>query len=391
LIVARLGQKRILFIAALLFLASAIGTASASDLLVFCTFRAIGGIAIGLSSNVSPMYIAELAPSQHRGKLVSLNQLAIVTGILAAQLMNLLIAESVPENVITETITHSWNVIVGWRWMFGVEAIPAAVFLILLFFIPESPRWLVMSGRKEEAEQLLSSIAGEEFARNEIENILATMPVTTRTDSQSSDQRETAIGKILALGLFLAMFQQWCGINVIFNYAHEIFSAADYSIGETMFNIVVTGVVNLVFTIVAMMTVDRVGRRRLMLLGAGGLAVIYSALGACYYLDYKGILVLSLVVSAIACYAMTLAPVTWIIISEIFPNRLRGGCIAICVLALWIACTLLTLTYPWLSQQFGTGGTFWLYAIVSFVGLGVIHRCLPETKQKSLEQLENDL
>jgi SP family sugar porter-like MFS transporter len=188
----------------------------------------------------------------------------------------------------------------------------------------------------------------------------------------------------------LAVFQQWCGINVIFNYAQEVFSAAGYSVGAMMLNIVITGIVNLVFTVIAMATVDRYGRRGLMLLGSFGLAVIYAVLGTCYYVESRGLHMLILVVSAIACYAMSIAPVTWVIISEIFPNRIRGAAVAVCVFFLWAACTALTFSFPLLNRWLGAHGTFWLYGLVCVVGFIFIYQRLPETKGRTLEEIEQD-
>jgi SP family sugar porter-like MFS transporter len=195
---------------------------------------------------------------------------------------------------------------------------------------------------------------------------------------------------VLGLGVFLAVFQQWCGINVIFNYAQEVFQAAGYKVGELMLSIVITGVVNLLFTFVAMLTVDRFGRRPLMLIGSGGLAVIYLLLGAGYYLNVKGAWMLVLVVSAIACYAMSLAPITWVVISEIFPNRIRGAAMSVAVLALWIGCTTLTFSFPALNRSLGAHGAFWLYGAICVIGYCIIAGKLPETKGKTLEEIEHE-
>jgi SP family arabinose:H+ symporter-like MFS transporter len=193
------------------------------------------------------------------------------------------------------------------------------------------------------------------------------------------------------LGVFLAVLQQWCGINVIFNYAQEVFAAAGYGVSGIMFNIVITGIVNLLFTFVAIYTVDRFGRRILMLIGAGGLAGIYAILGAGYFLQSTGIHMLILVVSAIACYSMSLAPITWVVISEIFPNRIRGAAMSVAVSSLWVGCTVLTLTFPYLKAGLGAHGAFWLYGVICVIGFVVILTKLPETKGKSLEDIEREL
>ncbi|MDP4290500.1 MAG: MFS transporter, partial [Bacteroidota bacterium] len=198
-------------------------------------------------------------------------------------------------------------------------------------------------------------------------------------------------GRIMVIGIVLAVFQQWCGINVIFNYAQEVFSSAGYNVNDILFNIVITGSVNLIFTFVAIFTVDKLGRKFLMLLGAGGLAGIYALMGTLYFFHFQGWPLLVLVVLAIACYSMSLAPVTWVVLSEIFPNKIRGAAMAVATVGLWAACFVLTYTFPLLNKAFGASGTFWLYGIICISGFIFILRRLPETKGKSLEEIENQL
>ena len=388
----RLGRKKVLIIAAIMFTASAVWTALSHDFNSFIVARIIGGIGIGLASNVSPMYIAEVSPSEMRGKFVSINQLTIVIGIVAAQLINFLIYSCAPvgEDATTEMIMKSWNGQVGWRLMFAAETVPAMLFFVLALFIPESPRWLLKRQRTEEARKVLARIGGDEYADLEVRDIEATVDGEYQSVG-IGEYFKPRVMKIIALGAFLAVFQQWCGINVIFNYAEEIFKAAGYSVSGMMFNIVITGVVCLVFTFVAIKTVDKLGRRPLMLFGAGGLMVIYAAMGTVYYFKINGIAVLLLVLAAIACYAMTLAPITWVLLSELFPNRIRGGAMSFCVSALWIACFLLTVTFKSINASLGAAGTFWLYGAICLVGFVVILRKLPETKGKSLEDIEREL
>ena len=387
----RFGRKRLLIAAGALFTLSAVGTALAWDFVSFNLFRWLGGVGIGLASNLSPMYIAEISPAATRGRFVSINQLTIVIGILAAQIVNWLIARAVPEGATLDFIRESWNGQVGWRWMFGAETVPASLFFLLMWFVPESPRWLVKYGRDDQARRILARVGGEAYALAEVADIKDTLADQEIAQVHFRDLLEPRLLKILGLGVFLAVFQQWCGINVIFNYAQEVFAAAGYGVSGIMFNIVVTGIVNLLFTFVAIFTVDRFGRRGLMLIGAGGLAVIYAVLGTGYFAESRGVHMLVLVVSAIACYAMTLAPVTWVIISEIFPNRIRGAAVAVAVIGLWIACTVLTFTFPYLQNGLGAHGAFWLYGAICVVGFVVIFRRLPETKGKSLEQIEREL
>ena len=385
------GRKRLLILSGLLFTVSAVGTAFARNFLFFNTFRIIGGIGIGLASNLSPMYIAEISPAKMRGRFVSINQLTIVIGILAAQIINWLIAQPVPEGASLEYILDSWNGQYGWRWMFGAETIPASMFFLLMFFVPESPRWLLKYGRDEQAARILSRLGGAKYAAPAIEDIKKTLAGEEIARVNFRDLFEPKLRRIVILGVFLAVLQQWCGINVIFNYAQEVFAAAGYGVSGIMFNIVITGIVNLLFTFVAIYTVDRFGRRILMLIGAGGLAGIYAILGAGYYLQSTGIHMLILVISAIACYAMSLAPITWVVISEIFPNRIRGAAMSVAVSSLWIGCTVLTLTFPYLKAGLGAHGAFWLYGVICVIGFVVILMKLPETKGKSLEDIEREL
>jgi len=387
------GRKRLLILSGLLFTVSAVGTAFAGNFLDFNVFRIIGGIGIGLASNLSPMYIAEISPARMRGRFVSINQLTIVIGILAAQIINWLIAQPVPEGAGTEYIyiLASWNGQYGWRWMFGVETVPAFLFFLLMFFVPESPRWLLKYGRDEQAAEILSRLGGAKYAAPAIKDIKKTLAGEEIAHVHFRDLLEPKLHRIVMLGVFLAVLQQWCGINVIFNYAQEVFAAAGYGVSGIMFNIVITGIVNLLFTFVAIYTVDRFGRRILMLIGAGGLAGIYAILGAGYYFQSTGIHMLVLVISAIACYAMSLAPITWVVISEIFPNRIRGAAMSVAVSSLWIGCTVLTLTFPYLKAGLGAHGAFWLYGVICVVGFVVILMKLPETKGKSLEDIEREL
>jgi sugar porter (SP) family MFS transporter len=386
----RYGRKKPLLLSAFLFTVASIGTGITNDYSIFVMFRILGGIGIGLASALSPMYIAEIAPSHLRGRFVSLNQMTIVIGILGAQVINLLIAENVPVGASDEFIRASWNGQVGWRWMFYACAVPASLFFVLAFLLPESPRWLMKAGKPERAFPTLNKIGGEDYARQEMKNIQATLDdVTEKVDYKTLFK--PIYGGVLLIGIFLAVFQQWSGINTVFNYAEEIFSAAGYGVSDTLFNIVITGSVNLVFTLVAMFTVDKWGRKKLMVFGSVGLAVNYILLGTAYYLELQGIAVLILVLTAIAIYAMSLAPIVWVILSEIFPNRIRGAAMALATFALWVACFILTYTFPLLNASLGAAGTFWVYAGICLVSFVFILFKLPETKGKSLEEIEKEL
>ena len=386
----RIGRKRLLVAASVIFLLSSLAVGAARSFGFFLVARLVSGVGIGLASGLSPMYIAEVAPSAIRGKLVSLNQLTIVLGILAAQLTNWLIADAIPAGSTATQRAASWNGLTAWRWMFWAAMAPSGVFFVLAFLIPESPRWLTMKGRERQALGILTRIGGGVYAEAELRAVRE----ANAADASQGGLRlllSRPYRRVLVIGLVVAFFQQWCGTNVIFNYAQEIFQAAGYEIGDVLFNIVVTGIANVAFTIVAIFTVDRWGRKALMMLGAGGLCGIYLTLGTCYYLQASGFFMIVLVVAAIACYAMTLGPCTWVLLSEIFPNRVRAVAVATSTFALWVGSSTLTYTFPLLNRALGSYGTFWIYSAVCLAGFIFMARMLPETKGRSLEQLEHEL
>lgn len=387
----KFGRKKLLILSASLFIVASLGTGAAGTFVMFVVFRIIGGIGIGLASNLSPMYIAEITPGVARGRFVSLNQLTIVIGILAAQVINWRIAEPVPAGATTTDILNSWNGQMGWRWMFYVCTIPASLFFILMWFVPESPRWLAKNPvNYKSVIRILSKIGGDEFAEGELKSISETLKVESRSSGFAS-LREPGMSKILVLGVVLAVFQQWCGINVIFNYAQEVFANAGYSVSDTLFNIVITGSVNLIFTFVGIFTIDRFGRKALMLIGAGGLAGMFGITGAMYFFHLQGLPLLIMVVAIIGCFAMSLGPVTWVVLSEIFPNRIRGFALSIATFSLWTACFVLTYTFPILNKLLNASGTFWLYGSICVLGFWFILKKLPETRGKSLEEIEHEL
>lgn len=386
----RYGRKRLLIFAGFLFTFSAVGTAWSNTFNVFIFYRLLGGIGIGLASNLSPMYIAEIAPAEIRGKFVSINQLTIVIGILLAQSINWIIAQPVPQDATSAFILNSWNGQWGWRWMFAAETVPALLFFVCMFFVPESPRWLVKAAREKKAIKILEKIGGAAYANNTFESIKKSL----LDDIQQVHFRELLepkMFKILALGVFIAVFQQWCGINVILYYADEVFSAAGYGVSDMLLNIVIMGTVMLIATFVAIYRVDRWGRRILLLIGSLGLAITYVFVGLSYLLHAQGIHVLILTIAAVAIYSFTLAPIVWVIISEIFPNRIRGAAMSIAVFSLWVGCFTLTYSFPGLNNNLGPAYTFWIYSAICFVGFFVLKYKLPETKGKSLEQIEIEL
>lgn len=384
----RYGRKYLLLAAAGLFLLTSVATGLAGSFTVFVVSRILGGTAIGLASHLSPLYIAEVSPARLRGRFVSINQLTIVLGILAAQVVNWLIADPVPSGAGVQDILRSWNGQWGWRWMFFACGAPAAAFVTLVWLVPESPRWLARRpSERARALSILTRIGGSAYGERELRAIAQTLdegeqPVRYR------DLLHPSLRRVLWLGVFIAVFQQWSGINVIFNYAQEVFAAAGYGVSDILFNIVITGSVNLVFTLVGMFAVDRAGRRSLMLLGAGGLAAVYAVIGGMYFYGLEGGRLLVLVVTAIGCYAMTLAPVTWVILSEIFPNRIRGTALSVATFSLWSACFLLTYSFPLLNASLEASGTFWLYGAICAGGFLYLRRKLPETKGRTLEEIE---
>ena len=357
----RYGRKPLLMVSAVLFTVSAIATGLFNDFTLFNIARFIGGMGIGVASALAPMYIAEVSPAGIRGRMVSLNQMTIVLGILSAQIVNMLLARdtSIAEN-------QTWNVEWGWRWMFWAETLPAALFLVMSFFIPESPVFLRVKGERLKVKE-----GNKEAGLKEL--------------------FQSKYAKVLLLGLVIAVFQQWCGTNVIFNYAQEIFVGAGFDVDGMFINIVITGIANVVFTFVALYTIEKWGRRTLMLLGAGGLGLIYLTLGTCYFMEVKGLLMVVLVVAAISVYAMTLGPVTWTLLAEIFPNRVRGIAMATCTFALWVGCCTLTFSFPSMNAALGSSGTFWIYSAICICAFVFLMRNCPETKGKSLEELEKEL
>ena len=359
----RYGRKPLLTVAAVLFTVSAIATGLFNDFTLFNVARFVGGIGIGVASALSPVYIAEVSPKEIRGRMVSMNQMAIVIGILAAQIVNMLLAK---DTGVAES--QAWNKEWGWRWMFWAETLPAALFLVMSFMIPESPVFVQLkkargSNRmKERSEQAgLKELLQPKYSR------------------------------MLLLGLIVAVFQQWCGTNVIFNYAQEIFTGAGFDVDGMFINIVITGIANVIFTLVALYVIERWGRRTLILIGAGGLGLIYLTLGTCYYMQVTGVMMVALVVAAISVYAMTLGPVTWTLLAEIFPNRIRGVAMGVCTFALWVGCCTLTFSFPSMNASLGSSGTFWAYSLICVCAFVYLWRNCPETKGKSLEELEKEL
>lgn len=379
------GRKPLLMLAAVLFTVSAIATGLFNDFTLFNIARFIGGVGIGVASALSPMYIAEVSPTAIRGRMVSLNQMTIVLGILAAQVVNMLLAKDT-----SVADSQAWNLEWGWRWMFWAETLPAALFLIMSFFIPESPVYLRLKAAiEQEQSQTRLSSAEREQARPKVKAAMTSQQTEQKAGLKELFQNK--YGKVLLLGLIIAVFQQWCGTNVIFNYAQEIFTGAGYDVDGMFIDIVITGIANVIFTIVALYTIEKWGRRTLILIGAGGLGLIYLTLGTCYFFEVKGVMMVVLVVAAISTYAMTLGPVTWTLLAEIFPHRVRGIAMATCTFALWVGCCTLTFSFPSMNAALGSSGTFWIYSAICVCAFIFLWNRCPETKGKSLEELEKEL
>ncbi len=388
----RFGRRRILLGAAVLFAVSSALTGWAYSFAAFILWRIVGGVAIGLASNVSPLYIAEISPANSRGRLVSLNQFAVVVGILLAQIANWRIARPVPIGLSAAATLATWNVQYGWRWMFTAIVLPAVIFFVASIFIPESPRWLLTRHRHDEAGAVLARIGGQRYGEAEMANIERGLADETAMGASTwRDLLRRPLRHIVVVGVCLAVLQQWTGINVLFNYAADVYRNAGYGTNQILLDIVITGTINLVFTILAMLLVDRVGRRWLMLLGCTGIGVSHLLCAFAYHSGLKGTPVLVLTLSAIACYALTLAPITWVLISEIFPNRVRSQAVSTAVSALWIASFALTYTFPFLNQRLGSGGIFFVYGGICLVGTAFIAGFVPETKGRSLEEIEEAL
>ena len=359
----RYGRKPLLISSAVLFTVSAITTGLFDNFTLFNIARFVGGIGIGVASALAPMYIAEVSPAEIRGRMVSLNQMTIVLGILGAQVVNMLLAGDTQN-----ADEQAWNLAWGWRWMFWAETAPAALFLVLSFFIPESPVYVALKNQKVQSET-----------------------TTSASTAGLADLFTSKYRKVLTLGLVIAVFQQWCGTNVIFNYAEEIFVGAGFNVDGMFINIVITGIANVLFTFVALYTIERWGRRTLMLIGAGGLGAIYLILGTCYFLHVEGVMMVVLVVAAISCYAMTLGPVTWTLLAEIFPHKVRGIAMAVCTFALWTGCCTLTFSFPSMNAALGSSGSFWIYSAICCCAFVYLLGHCPETKGKPLEELEKEL
>lgn len=378
----KLGRKKTLVLAGLLFLVSSIGTAVPREFIVFVVFRILAGVGVGVASMASPMYIAEITPARVRGRMVSVNQFAIVTGMLIIYFLNYFIALQGDE---------SWNVSTGWRWMFASGAIPSALFLLLLVLVPESPRWLVKRSRKEKARAILTRVGGSSFAERELVSIEETLAEESGSLKQLL---EPGFRIVLVIGIALAILQQVTGINVFLYYAPEIFKKLGSGVDIALLQTIVVGAVNLSFTIIAIWTVDRIGRKPLMLIGAAGMGISLVAMGLAAQFQAVSLWVLLLILSYIACFALSVGPVTWVLLSEIFPTSIRGRAMSVATFCLWSANFVVSQTFPmmdenpWLISRFNHGFPFYVYAAFCLVLVLTVWKAVPETKGRSLEEIE---
>jgi SP family xylose:H+ symportor-like MFS transporter len=378
-----LGRKKTLILAGLLFFVSAIGTAIAIGFPTFVVFRILGGVGVGIASMASPMYIAEISPARIRGRMVSVNQFAIVSGMLIIYFVNYFIAAGGDP---------AWNTAMGWRWMFASGVVPSAIFLFALFSVAESPRWLVEHGRLDEAQHVLTRVGGARFADEELRAIKDTVVNETQ---QHLHLLAPGMRFVLLLGIALAVLQQVVGINVFLYYAPEIFKQLGFQVDAALMATVCVGVVNLTFTVLAIWTVDRLGRKPLMLLGAAGMGVCLFTAGAAFQLHVLAGWVVALILGYIACFALSVGPVTWVILSEIFPNSIRGRALSVATFTLWSANFVVSQTFPmmnendWLIANFNHGFPFYVYGAFCVVLLAVVWLGVPETKGRSLEEIEN--
>lgn len=370
-----LGRKKTLLLCAALFLLSSLGTAFPQTLSQFVWARFAAGIAIGAVSMTSPIYIAEIAPMRVRGRLVSLYQLAIVSGIFIVFFVN---------NLIQGQGDEAWNTETGWRIMFGVGAVPSLLFGVLVAIVPESPRWLVQAGRRDEALHIIQRVAGVGEAQREMQEIETTL---NQEEGKLSELFTGGYLAALAIGVVLAVFQQFSGINSIMYYAPEIFKSVGSSTNSAFIQTVCVGAVNLLFTLVAVAWVDRAGRKALLIGGTAVQVITLGAVGWLFHVDGSRWLLLACILMYVAAFAAAMGPIVWIVISEIFPNRIRGRAMSIAILALWAACYVVSQTFPMLLEQIGPAKTFWFYAFCSFLSMVFVAMFVPETKGRSLEEI----
>ncbi len=370
----RFGRKYSLIISAFLFLISALGCAFANNIEAFVLFRMLGGIGVGMASILSPLFISEISPANMRGRLVSVNQLTIVIGILIAYFSNYML------------IDFSDN----WRWMVGVMSIPAFLFLVSMFFVPESPRWLVIKNMKEKALKILVKINSDIDSSNRVLNEISDSINSDKEKGTLKDLFSKRFRKIAIIAIILAVLQQITGINSVIYYAPAIFLKAGLSTGSALLQTVVIGTVNFLFTVVAIALVDKVGRRLLMLIGVTGMGISLGLLNFSFYMNLSPYLILACILGFIASFASSIGPVMWVVVSEILPNKIRNIGVSFAVLLLWAANFILTFTFPYIFEALG-GFSFGIFLFFCIVMFYFVYKYIPETKNKTLEEIEKEL
>lgn len=366
------GRRPGLMLAALIFFFSSLAMAFSHSRDLFIFSRLVAGIGVGMASMLSPLYIAEIAPANTRGRMVAINQLTIVIGILITNLVNYTLRNNGPD---------------AWRWMVGLGAVPSGIFLLGIIWLPESPRWLLKEGKDVKALAVLSKIGNSAFVKETESNIKNSLKGVNLQFSYAAVFQKAVLPAVI-VGVGLAVFQQFCGINVVFNFTTTIFESVGFTTDDQLKQTVFIGVVNLLFTLLAMWQVDKLGRKPLMVIGCLGLAVLYVVSG--FLLQTKSPNAAWPLLAAIGVYAMTIGPVTWVLISEIFPNHIRGAATSVAVISLWLSYALLVFTFPILASKLGAYTPFYIYAGICVIGLLFVLKKVKETKGQTLEQLENN-
>lgn len=383
----RYGRKMVLLLTGTLFSISAIGCALSTSFTMLVIYRLIGGLGVGIASMLSPLYISEISPPSQRGRLVTLYQFAITIGILCSYFVNawLLNASRIPGFSGMENLRLVFKQEV-WRGMLGMEAIPAISFFILIFFIPKSPRWLIVKGQKEKARRILSWLGGNEVAEREMKEIEETVALEKGSWKLLL---EPGIKMAVFIGVALAVLQQFTGIDAIIYYGPRIFEEAGFALSEALGSQVVIGIINVTFTVIAIFTIDTLGRKRLLLAGTSGMLLSLIIIGILFFIGKaQGILLLSLVLIFIASFAFSLGPVVWVILSEIYPTRIRGRAMSIATIAVWIGTAIIGQMIPLSLDNLGPHITFWIFAFFCLPTLLIGWKLLPETKGRTLEDIE---
>lgn len=369
------GRKKMLLVTSVIFLLSTLGCAFAVNYTTFVVFRMIAGVSVGAASMLSPLYISEIAPAHLRGRMVSLNQFAIFSGQVLAFVSNHLLVDV--------------GGVDNWRWMLGVMVVPCVLFLVCLLFVPESPRWLVTNRCDDKAFRVLSRISGPETARAELDEIRYS--VGHGVEGTFRELFRGKMFKLLLIGIMLSVFQQVTGINVMMYYAPDVFKSTGMGNDSAIYYTMIMGMVNLIFVTVSILFVDKVGRRKLMIFGPAGMGFFMFCISVAYFTgNFTGMLPLLLMMGYLAFFALSLGPIVWVLLGEIFPNRIRSRAVSVSILAMWAANFLVSFTFPILKESLGSGFTFLIYGVMCVACVVFVCRCIVETKGKTLEQIEKE-